>query len=282
MKKLILLVVAFSGLAVSAQTVSKKVALTKGDQLEQVSKVTMNLTQEMMGQTMEIVMNSTSQSLVVVKDASNGSFEVASTLKSVLMNMNAMGQEMNFDSNKKEDLEGEMGAPYRDMLNKPSDFVLDKHGVVTQVKNKPAVKDDGNMMGSMIGGAMNEEKEGASFSSIANIPAKGVKVGDSWSDSANADGARTFTTYTLKEVKGNEGVVSVKGDLSMNKEMEQQGMTMVMDMKGSSTGEYLFDVVTGIIKSKKITTKASGNIDVMGQSVPMVMESTVESTVSKK
>ncbi len=282
MKKLILLVVAFSGLAVSAQTVSKKVALTKGDQLEQVSKVTMNLTQEMMGQTMEIVMNSTSQSLVEVKNASNGGFEVASTLKSVLMNMNAMGQEMNFDSNKKEDLDGEMGAPYRDMLNKPSDFVLDKHGVVTEVKNKPAVKDDGNMMGSMIGGAMNEEKEGASFSTIANIPAKGVKVGDSWSDSANADGARTFTTYTLKEIKGNDGVVSVKGDLSMNKEMEQQGMTMVMDMKGSSIGEYLFDVATGIIKSKKITTKASGNIDVMGQSVPMVMESTVESTVSKK
>ena len=282
MKKLILLVVAFSGLAVSAQTVSKKVALTKGDQLEQVSKVTMNLTQEMMGQTMEIVMNSTSQSLVEVKNASNGGFEVASTLKSVLMNMNAMGQEMNFDSNKKEDLDGEMGAPYRDMLNKPSDFVLDKHGVVTEVKNKPAVKDDGNMMGSMIGGAMNEEKEGASFSTIANIPAKGVKVGDSWSDSANADGARTFTTYTLKEIKGNDGVVSVKGDLSKNKEMEQQGMTMVMDMKGSSIGEYLFDVATGIIKSKKITTKASGNIDVMGQSVPMVMESTVESTVSKK
>ena len=258
MKKLILLVVAFSGLAVSAQTVSKKVALTKGDQLEQVSKVTMNLTQEMMGQTMEIVMNSTSQSLVEVKNASNGGFEVASTLKSVLMNMNAMGQEMNFDSNKKEDLDGEMGAPYRDMLNKPSDFVLDKHGVVTEVKNKPAVKDDGNMMGSMIGGAMNEEKEGASFSTIANIPAKGVKVGDSWSDSANADGARTFTTYTLKEIKGNDGVVSVKGDLSMNKEMEQQGMTMVMDMKGSSTGEYLFDVATGIIKSKKICIYCGG------------------------
>lgn len=283
MKKVLLIASLFSVITVSAQTVSRKVALTKGQQLEQQSQVNMLITQEMMGQVMEIKMESNVTNLVEVKDNAAAGFAVANTLKKVLMNMNAMGQEMKFDSDKKEDLDGQMGEAYRERLNKPIEYTIDKDGVVTEVKNKPEMKDEaGNMFGSMMSGSMGEEKEGNTFNALANIPVAGVKVGDSWADSTNEDGTSAVTNYTLKEVNGNDGVVSVDSDLTVSKELQQQGMTMQMEMKGKTTGEYTFDVSTGIIKSRKATTKATGAVDVMGQSVPMTMETTVVSTVNKK
>lgn len=285
MKKVFLIASLVSGMAVSAQTVSKKVTLTKGQQLEQSSQVNMLITQEAMGQVMEIKMESSLINLFEVKDNSATGYSVANTLKKVLMNMNAMGQEMKFDSDKKEDLDGQLGEAYRDKINKPNEYTLNKEGVITEIKNKPAETKDasgGGMMGNMMNGTVGEEKEGAVFNAIANIPAAGVKVGDSWKDSTNEDGNSSVTNYRLKEVKGDEGVVEVESDMALSRELEQQGMTMQLEMKGKTTGEYTFDVNTGLIKSRKATTKAAGTVEVAGQSVPMTVETTVTSSVSKK
>ena len=285
MKKILALAFMFSFVVINAQTVSRKVGLAKGQQLEQQSHVKMNMTQEMMGQSMEIKMESDITNIVEVKDAAPNSFEVANTLKKILMNMNAMGQDMQFDSDKKEDMDGQMGQAFKDKIGVPREFTVNKEGVITSLKNKSEKKEEtGGMMGGMMNGAMGdgEEKEGAAFNSLANIPAKGVKVGESWNDSTSDNHGKTFTTYTLKEVTGGNGLVTLSANSAVTREMEQQGMTMQMDIKGTTIGEYTFDVTTGIIKTRKATTKASGTIDVAGQSVPVTIETTVESTVNKK
>ena len=138
------------------------------------------------------------------------------------------------------------------------------------------------MMGNMLGQDGGEEREGANFSALANLPAKGAKVGESWTDSAVDNETKVYTTYTLKEVKGNDGVVSMSGNMNVNREMEQQGMTLQVSMQGTILGEYIFDVATGIIKSKKANTKATGTVEAMGQSIPMTVDTTVTSTISKK
>lgn len=285
MKKLLLVAAMISTIMATAQTVTKKVGLAKGQQLEQLSHIKMNMTQEMAGQSMEIKMESDITNVVEVKNAASNSFEVANTIKKVLMNMNAMGQDMKFDSDKKEDMDGQMGQAFKGKIGVPREFTVNNEGIITSLKNTAEKKDEaGGMMGGMMSGALGdaEEKEGAAFNSLANIPAKGVKVGESWKDSTSDDNGKTFTTYTLKEVTGGNGVVTLSANSAMNRELEQQGMTMQMDMKGTTTGEYTFDVATGIIKSRKATTKASGTIDVAGQSVPVNIETTVSSTINKK
>lgn len=285
MKKLLLVVSMISTIMATGQTITKKVGLTKGQQLEQVSHIKMNMTQEMAGQSMEIKMESDITNLVEVTNAASNSFEVANTIKKVLMNMNAMGQDMKFDSDKKEDMDGQMGQAFKGRIGVPREFTVNNEGIITSLKNTAEKKDEaGGMMGGMMSGALGdvEEKEGAAFNSLANIPAKGVKVGESWKDSTNDENGKTFTTYTLKEVTGGNGVVTLSANSALNREMEQQGMTMQMDIKGTTTGEYTFDVATGIIKSRKAITKASGTIDVAGQSVPVNIETTVSSTINKK
>lgn len=178
-----------------------------------------------------------------------------------------------------------MGQAFKGKIGVPREFTVNNEGIITTVKNKVEKKDEaGDMMGGMMNGAMGdmEEKEGMAFNSLANIPAKGIKVGESWSDSTNDVNGKTFTTYTLKEVSGGNGIVLLSANSAINRELEQQGMTMQMEMKGTTTGEYTFDTATGIIKNRKATTKASGTIDVAGQSVPVNIETTVSSTVNKK
>lgn len=284
MKNLCLVVLLFASVVASAQNVTKKVSLAKGQQYEQVSLVNMNISQEMMGQVMEMKMESTTNNIVEVKEASNSSYTVANTLKRMVMNMSGV-QEVKFDSDKKEDMDSQMGESLRDKIGKTSEMVLNMNGIITEVKTKPA-KDaaaaPGGMMSNMLGQDVGEEKEGNNFSALANIPAKGVKVGESWSDSAVDNDTKVYTTYTLKEVKGNEGVVSMSGNMNVNRDMEQQGMTLQVSMQGTILGEYIFDVATGIIKSKKANTKATGMVEAMGQSIPMTVDTTMTSIISKK
>jgi len=285
MKKVVLAVLMFSGILASAQTITRKVGLAKGQLLEQQSHVKMNMTQEMMGQSMEIKMESDITNVVEVKNAASNNFEVVNTLKKILMNTNVMGQDVKFDSEKKEDMDGQMGQAFKGKIGVPREFTVNNEGIITSVKKSAEKKDDeGGMMGGMVTGAMGEgeEREGAAFNSLANIPAKGVKVGDSWNDSTSDDNGKTFTTYTLKEVTGGNGLVTLSSNSAISRELEQQGMTMQMDMKGTTTGEYTFDVATGIVKNRKATTKASGTIDVAGQALPVTIETTVLSTISKK
>ena len=285
MKKLFVVALLFNTILLSAQTVSRKVGLAKGQQLEQQSHVKMNMTQEAMGQSIEIKMESDITNVVEVKDAASNNFEVANTIKKILMSMNAMGQDMKFDSDKKEDMDGQLGQAFKGKIGVPREFTVNSEGVVTTIKNKAEkTEDSGGMMGGMMSGALGggEEKEGAAFNSLANIPAKGVKVGESWNDSTSDENGKTFTTYTLKEVNGGNGLVTLSSNMAISREMEQQGMAVLMDMKGTTIGEYTFEIATGIIKSRKATTKSTGTIEVAGQSVPVNMETTVESTVNKK
>lgn len=273
----------FVAAGVSAQTVTRKTVLGKGQQLNQTTQVNTNMTQEMMGQAMEIKITSNFDNLMEVKDATPSGYAVANTLKHVTMNFNGMGQEQSFDSDKQEDMDGQMGSAFKGKINHPSEFTVGKDGTITSVKKTDtAAADAGGMMGSMINGSMADEKEGAMFTALANIPAKGIKVGESWRDSVSSDKDKSVTTYTLKEVKGNSALVSMDGTVTVNREFEQQGMTMQMVMKGTTSGEYSFDPASGIITSRKAVTKANGTVEVMGQSVPVTVETTVVSNVTRK
>lgn len=280
MKRVLLVASLFSVMSVSAQSVSLKATLTKGQQIEQVSKINALITQEMMGQTMEINMESNTTALVEVKDNVPDGYKVANTLKKMTMTMNVMGNEQKFDSDKPEDLNGPIGNGVKDKLNVTKEYTINKEGIVTSTPEGKAEEkaDPNSVMSNMINGATTDEKKGLAHSAFANLPAGGAKVGQSWTDSTSEGGSKTINTYTLRSVQGNDGIVDVKSNLSISQEMEQQGMQMQMSLTGNVTGEYNFDIKSGIVTSRKLKTVASGQIDVMGQTVPLSLNSTVETT----
>jgi hypothetical protein len=59
-----------------------------------------------------------------VKDKKSNSYLVSSTLTKLSTNGSAMGQELKFDSDKKEDMESETGKALKDQLNVSKDVEL--------------------------------------------------------------------------------------------------------------------------------------------------------------
>jgi hypothetical protein len=109
MKKLLFIPLSLVTVFVSAQTLNRKVVLSQGQQIERVADVKMNFSMDMMGQSIDMNMSNGTTSLVEVKTASAKENALTSTVKRMLMTMNGMGQEMTYDSDKKEDADSEIG-----------------------------------------------------------------------------------------------------------------------------------------------------------------------------
>lgn len=258
-----------------------KLVLTKGQKLEVSNEVKSKITMEMMGQSMEIISNVSMLQAIDVNEKSDSGYAVSATIKKMKMEGSAMGQNMNYDSEKKEDQDSEIGKNFKNKINAIVESQINENGKTTSVKKSATAAegtDAGNPMAMMqnMGGGNNEDAgAGAAF---MVLPA-GKKVNDSWSDSSNADGIKVNRTYTVKDVKGSETTVLLKGTQSINKNIENQGMEVNVLMETKLSGEITVDTLTGVVKQKTITVEGTGTSEVMGQSIPITSVSTTTTIV---
>jgi hypothetical protein len=266
-----------------AQTSTGKLSLTKGLKLQIDNSVKSVITQEMMGQSMEIKIDANTTHQVEVKDKKDSSYLVTSTFTKLKTSGSAMGQELNFDSDKKEDMESETGKAMKDRLNVPKDIEIN---VLAKVINAPKTvtkKDEpasgGGMMDMMknIMGGENDESNGAD-QAFEILPA-GKKIGDNWSDSTITSEVKTYRQYTLKQINGNIATISISGKQLVNKQMEQQGMQITVTSDGKLSGEGTVDMTTGILQKKTTSLDSTGSAEVMGQSIPVTTKTTSVLTV---
>src|ERR1035437_2533219 len=93
--------------------------LPKGQKYVIENKVTTKSTSEMQGQSMETNADVTSVYAIEVKDLKDNNYNMTNSISAIKMNMSTMGQNMNFDSDKKEDMDGEMGSKFKNYINHP-------------------------------------------------------------------------------------------------------------------------------------------------------------------
>jgi Family of unknown function (DUF6263) len=245
----------------------------------------MNFSMEMMGQAIAIDNNNTITSLVEVKNATNKDYAIASTVKRVVTSMTGMGQEMNYDSDKKDEVPNEVGKKAGEMVGKTSNLTIDNKGFITasdDTASNEAVEKASGFMG--IGGnlANTGNKVGNSYDLVANLPSKALKAGDTWVDSTVSKEGKMVTNYTVVNIKGDEAVIGMEGIVTQSGETEANGMTINVTINGKSRGEYTMEAATGIIKKRSMTMDATGTMDMMGQSVPFTMKMIMDEGVTKK
>lgn len=267
--------------ATASTPVSRGLNLNAGQKLQIESKVNTLSTMELMGQAMEINADVVMIRELEVKEKKEKSYQLVSTIKKMNLNSSFMGQSMSYDSDKKEDSENEMGKMMKGQLNIPKEVELDDDGKLINVK-KDTVKSavDGNnpmlaMMESM--GAAQDESNGAN-EAFQVLPA-GTKTGDTWSDSTIADGSKTYRTYTLTGIQGNDATIAVSGTQAVNKTVENQGMEATVSLDSKITGEILVDKSTGIVKQRTLVVEGTGNTEAMGQEIPMTTKITTTSVI---
>ena len=257
--------------------------LSPGQKYLVENKITTSSSSEMMGQTMESKADVSSNYRIEVKDIKGENINFVNTITAMKMSVNAMGQDMNFDSDKKEDMDGDIGKNFKDIINQPKDVVMDKSGnVIITEKTDTASETNSSanpteMMMKQLGGDPAEQGYGAKMA-FEIIP-KGSKAGSTWSDSSSKNGITKVTNYTLKEINGDDYTISLAGTINSEVKTEMQGMEIETKTKGKFTGEEIVSAKTGVIKQNTTNSDASGTVNVMGQEIPTSSKITSVTTV---
>ena len=276
-------------LGLAAQSYTPAVKLEAGKQYTVTTITKSNMTQEAMGQTMEIPIDATNKATLTIKAASDKGYESTYITDRVQFAANMMGQDMNYDSDKKDDKDGPMGKTMNKLVGKETSFVVNgagniiKETIVKQTQEK-SDEEGPDMMTGMMGIGMSEASTCPVFNLFVNNTE--LKIGDSFIDSSTVndkDGStKTSTTYILKEIKNGKSIFTLNGQVAISKKMEMQGMEMTTTTASKSTGDMIVDVATGLLNSKSIVTETTGSVDVQGMSIPITGKTTTTITVSAK
>ena len=290
MKKIFISALALTlTLGLAAQSYTPAVKLEAGKQYTVTTITKSNMTQEAMGQTMEIPIDATNKATLTIKAASDKGYESTYITDRVQFAANMMGQDMNYDSDKKDDKDGPMGKTMNKLVGKETSFVVNgagniiKETIVKQTQEK-SDEEGPDMMTGMMGIGMSEASTCPVFNLFVNNTE--LKIGDSFVDSSTVndkDGStKTSTTYILKEIKDGKSIFTLNGQVAISKKMEMQGMEMTTTTASKSTGDMIVDVATGLLNSKSIVTETTGSVDVQGMSIPITGKTTTTITVSAK
>ncbi len=261
--------------------VKRGLSLNKDQKIQVDNTVKTVSTMEMMGQSMDVTADVMMTRQLEVKDKKENSYNITSTITKMNFNSSMMGQAMSYDSDKREDAESELGKALKDQVNVPKAMELDNDGRLINVQKDTTKKatDDGNPMMAMIEkmGAAQDESNGANDAFMVVAP--GIKAGDTWADSSIAEGFKINRNYVVKEIIGNDAAIILTGTQAVTNNVDNGGMQANITLDSKLAGEILVDITTGIVKQRTLTMEGTGNVDVMGQSIPMVTKVTTTSVI---
>lgn len=269
--KQILCVVAFG---FSAVVNAQEIKLNKGQKIS----INSNISQDIDMGVAQVKNNTSTTALLEVKDSDSKNYNASFKVTRLVINANAMGQEENYDSDKPEDKDSEMGKAVSDKINKEEKVTVDKKsGKVIAGNAGVEKKEDPNenpMAGlmEMFGGGSTENA--VTESAFFIIPT-GKKVGDSWTDSLSVkDAMKGYKTYTIKSIAANEAVVAVFSKMEGKQNVDMQGMQIDIAMSAKTEGELWVDPKTSLMKKSSRVADITGTMDMMGQSMPLTAKMT--------
>jgi hypothetical protein len=262
MKKITLISICFATLFANAQSIK----LENGKIIKITTNVVSTAESPMGGESTNTI---STTNIIKITSVDEKVYKATNTVIRMVMDGEMMGQSMKFDSDKKEDMEGQIGQMMSASVNKPSEISIDKdNGKVTE--NAAEEKKEG-MMGAMGG----ESNSGGSAFFV--VPA-GKKIGDKWTVTSDDGGIKSIKNYELQSLKENIAIINVSSTNKGTTTKEANGMSMEMTIDAKATGTMMVDINTGLLKQINMDDVTIGSMEVMGQSIPLNKKS--KTTVS--
>lgn len=263
MKKIFGLLMAFVSVAtIGLAQKNSTLNLANGQKYEVVNKISTNSSMEMQGQAMENKTDIATTYQIEVKSQDANNYNLSNTISNIKMVMSMMGQEMNFDSDKKEDMDGQMGSFLKDYVNKSKEVVIDKRGKIISDPSGDSASE------SPLANQMNFEETGYGSQFTFQALPHNLKTGTTWTDSSSLSGTKRSTTYTVKNISGNIATIVFTGTMSGETTVQQMGMEMKVKTNGTYSGEEKVDTKTGVIQSNTTAAETKGTVNAMGQEIP--------------
>jgi len=261
--------------AIGSHAQTTKLNLEKGKKYEvtTVSKITSSAS--VMGQDMETNIDNTTVEAYEVKEVRANEVDLTKTVTKLGMNMQSMGQDMSYDSDKK-DNSGPMAEELGKMVNKAKNLTIDASGkIIKEDKEEESATAGMTMLAGPIANGI-----GLLRSAVIGKEMKGNMT---WDDSTNSSGDKikttTVGTYTVTGIEGNIASIRFSGTQRMSGTIEQMGQEMGMTGTNKVTTDLKLDLSTGLITESITTVDGTSSIEAMGMSIPVTSKSTTTSTV---
>lgn len=272
MKKLLLFITVGLSANVFAQNA---ITLQKGQAIKITS--TSKMVAELgMGMQMTNDLNVNAEALV--KDENNTSYVISSKVTRLVLKADMMGNSTNYDSDKKEDQESDMGKTLSPYVNKETETQLNKAtGKVDSMKMADVDEAAQQKLGPLAEGIQNFSGDGIVASIYQYIPS-GAKAGTSWSDTTVKDGMTSISNYTLKSIDNGISTLDMKGTMTGTKQVEAQGgmqIDMTIDAKNSGT---ILVAANGMVKKRTQKVEMTNEMNVAGQAMTVTATTDSENT----
>lgn len=258
--------------SLQAQTVSP--AVQPGQKYKVESSVKMNSSAEVMGQTMATEFDVKTTTQYEVKAAGQDGAQLVSTLTGMKIIGSSMGQEYNYDSEKK-DNSGPIAEIVSPRLNKPRNITMDAKGLITK---QDEIDGGGLMMG------LSDANSNSTDLFIPALSGRTLKVGDSFVDVSSTKkekySSRDSGTYTITAIDNGVASISYSGTQLVTAVMEQMGMELTNNATNTVKSELQVDLKTGMILMRATVTETNSTIEAAGMSIPATGKTISTSTIT--
>lgn len=203
-----------------------------------------------------------------VGEKTDSTIDLLSTINKVFFSMNAMGQKMEFDSEKPESAANPMAAGMKGLVGKEFTTVMSPKGEVKTIKG----------FEDLAGPTMHGMDISSNFAQgFAFFPEKPVKPGDTWENTVNnkASGMNFLVKnlWTLTKVEAGIAYMSVKSDVNIDGTPAQAPAGMKMKGIGTQNGVVEVEVATGITMKSSYMQDMKMEMEFNNQPMSMTMKS---------
>ncbi len=277
------LITLFLGLViVSAQAQTKlELNLTEGETYKQSTLNEASITQELMGQSIEITLGVSSTMSFTVTSANRNDYDMNVTFEKMNLSMGSLQGKMEFDSeNPAEDdsfsqiMSGVIGQSFKVKMAKTGK-ILDISGVeemweASFANQNTSAAEKAQIMTQLNQTYGKESIKGNIEMVTAIFPEGKVRNGDQWTNNVNINAGMkgvATTNYTYEGMQGDQHQISGSGTIVTSDEgatINTNGIELTMDLNGTMESAISVDAATGWIVDAKINQKIDGNASMAG------------------
>ena len=266
--------------AILSQAVSGKLKFGQGQVFEINVVIKTSIVQQAMGQAIDFNVDAAGYHTYKVTNTTDDNSTLNHQVNRISFTFDGMGQKINFDSKNEKDMNGRLGKPMKELLEKKYDIIIDSNGkTLMAVPEKIQLSvSDNNMavLSSMLKDVFDlvqpPQKGSSSFFKV--LPNGETEKAKPWTESYTTSTGKFDAAYSITDINDTTIVIDfVANSVTVNK-AEMMGSETTTTMNNKSTGKIILDRLTCIIKEKTFTTESSGNTEASFGTLPVTSKTT--------
>jgi hypothetical protein len=291
----VLVIALFVACSGGNKEVELKLNLEKGEKYYYKFVNQQDITQEMMGDTVEFKQSITWGYELEVLDVVDGIMTIKTTYEHIQMSNDNQVFNLSYDSKEPLDSTNMFAFVMSNFINKSFTMDVTPDGVVSNVQGFDEIfnsiikelGEDGEMIIQNLRSQFSEESVSENLELGFKIfPENKVKAGDTWYILNIVNGPFSMdidNTYTLKSVKN--GVAKIEMSSTIKQDDEISGIAMLpgaeISIDGTQKGEISVDISTGLVIQSTISQSIKQLIKAQGMEIPVNLESKLEISAKK-